>query len=187
MDNYIFKSYISNGDYNTERGQYEEAVNLYTKAIQIEPQNAEGFFKRAGAYGFIALTITERLSVFSGLSAHEINETGYEEALTAEKVIINAALSDYAETIKLAPPNHPYIFIAYANSAMNLAYLKQYEKATDAFTKAIQLEPYIDYSGVDENRRSQFKMQIEGTVAECIDWLQECRNEIENENTSQSS
>jgi len=113
---------------------YEEPIDLFTKAIQLEPGKVASYWCR----GFVQKTYKRKIDDFSkaiqlmGENAESYYIRGYTKLLESD---IEGARQDFSMANELEPGNiEPYI-------KLGLYYtykLKDYSKASDVFTTAIE-------------------------------------------------
>jgi tetratricopeptide (TPR) repeat protein len=175
-----FIDYIRQGDDFFQAQQYEKAKEAYTKAIHIEPTNIGGYFARAEAYSMLARPYTQRLTELSELAFSIENKNKLDKTIIEETSIQEKELSDYAEVIKHAPPNHPFIFQARGSRGMIFMYNRKYKQAIDEFNEAIKLEPHINYDFVNEDARSEYKNVVKDLNKDILECSQDCKQELEN-------
>lgn len=119
------------GEKLEQRGDFEQAIKVYTKAISLKPNSAEAYFRRGGCYS----------SWF--YSDHNNSQFG------ANSISINyiqSALADYTKAIELNPYNLDYYFnraLLYKDDEKKLSdYRKMVELTTAKIAKAPDITSY---------------------------------------------
>ena len=127
------EEYISRGVEAVQRGQYLDAIENFTKAIELKPDCAEAYYDRGLAYHNL---VYHSLAYFS-------------------KGEYAQAIQDYTKAIELKPD------YAEAYYARGSAYGSQDEnyRAVQDFTKAIELKP--DYAEAYAARGGNYNIQGE--------------------------
>ena len=121
--------------------KYEDAVKIYTEAIDIKPDSAEAYYNRSLAYR------SSDKSFQDINKAIELN-TNYAKAyyqrgwIYYEQKNYDAAIKDFDKTIELEPNN----FRFYENRGMIYCDIKNYDAAIRDLSKAIELNPRADVS-----------------------------------------
>ncbi|MFH1440728.1 MAG: tetratricopeptide repeat protein [Candidatus Omnitrophota bacterium] len=141
-------NYINRGLTSQIRGDYEQAISDFTKAIEINPNDAHGYNNRGLIYE-IKGSYDQAIADFN--KAIEINpdfEGPYCNRGNTYFDIGNydQALADFSKDIEL----HPNSSIAYYGRANTYMHRGSYEQAIFDFTKAITITP--DYAEAYCNR-----------------------------------
>lgn len=147
--------YYNRGQFlSMQRGDYEAAINDYTRAMEIDPNNSEPLIIRGKTYFVMANSekykgrqrelfdkairdYTESISKF-GSSARTKSE-----ALSSRGTAYGAvgrfdeSINDLTEAIKLYPQNKT----AYSNRAVAYLNIKQYEKALSDYQEYLKIDP----------------------------------------------
>ena len=118
---------------------YDVAIEYYTKAIEVNPDNAESYAKRGnakfllGKYNEAVLDYTKaieldpnRANLYYNRGLAKANLNAYEEVL-----------EDYTKELEINPNNSN----AYLNRGTTRVLLGQYDSAIEDFSKVIELEP----------------------------------------------
>ena len=129
--------YQGNAKFSSEK--YEEAIEDYTKAIELNPQLAEAYYNRGLAKSRLgqneeaiknydqAIELNPQLAEAycnRGIAKNRLRE--YEEAI-----------KDFNQAIELNPQDAK----AYYNRGISKYYLEEYEEAIKNYNKAIELNP----------------------------------------------
>lgn len=126
-----------------DEGRNEDAIQEYTKAIEIDPRSAAAYNNRGNVYGDLeqyekAIEDYNKAIELEPDDALAYNNRGiiYDDLEQYEK-----ALEDYNKAIELDPGYAD----AYSNRGVTYKKLKQYEKAISDYDKAIELNPgYVE-------------------------------------------
>jgi tetratricopeptide (TPR) repeat protein len=122
-----------------EKGQYDEAISNYTKALEINPRDAEAYYNRGVVYNRKG-QYDEAISDFT--KALEINardaDAYYNRGIVHNrKSQYNEAISDFSKALEINP--------RYADAYYNrgIAYNKkgQYDQAISDYNKALEINP----------------------------------------------
>ncbi|OBQ01569.1 serine protease [Anabaena sp. AL09] len=132
-------TYADRGGAYVTLKEYKLAINDYTQAIQLNPQNAEYYAIRGGIYSFLkeykqaiddytqAIKIDHKKAIyydFRGLAYLQLKD--YKQAI-----------ADYTQAIQLDPKNATY----YGGRGFAYFQLKDYKQAIDDYTQAIKIDP----------------------------------------------
>jgi len=121
------------------RGCNQEAVRLYTKAIEIDPNFADAYFNRGLAYADMQ-NYTQAIKDYT--KAIEINpdyaEAYYNRGNTYAQIKEHSlAISDLTKAIEI----NPNYAEAYNNRGNTYFDIKEYFKSISDYTKAIEIDP----------------------------------------------
>ncbi|MBK6772723.1 MAG: tetratricopeptide repeat protein [Ignavibacteria bacterium] len=131
-NNYFYKGY--NAD---ENGNYQDAIDYFTKFINLFPDKKEGYYNRGTIY-FNLKEYSKAISDYN--SAIEINPVDA-EAYNNRGIVYknqkeyNKAISDYNKAIEI----NPEYADAYNNRGIVYKNLKEYNKAISVTTKLLRL------------------------------------------------
>jgi tetratricopeptide (TPR) repeat protein len=122
-----------------EKGQCDEAISNYTKALEINPRDAEAYYNRGIVYNRKS-QYDEAISDFS--KALKINPR-YGDAyhgrggIYTKRGQYDEAISDYAKALEINPKD------AAAYHRRGIIYTKkgQYDEAISDYTKALEINP----------------------------------------------
>jgi tetratricopeptide (TPR) repeat protein len=131
-----------------EKGNYEKAIEYYTKAIELNPEYLAAYINRGTVYHDIkeyktAIKDYDKAVEINPESAEVYSNRGYSYIRIKE---YEKALRDLDRAIQLKPNHMP----AYNNRGLAYAGLKVNEKAIKNYNKAIELNP--EYSTAYFNR-----------------------------------
>src|SRR6266849_223213 len=133
------RQWIDEGDAHYDAGRYKEAVAAYSRAIELDPRDADIYFNRGSAYHDLkeyrqaitdydrAITLNPTYAVIycsRGNAYHDLKE-------------YRKAIADFDRTIEL-DPNYA---VAYHNQGNAYYALKEYQRAIANFDRAIKLDP----------------------------------------------
>ena len=155
---------IKRGDDFLAAGQYEEAIEEYTDAIEIDPRQAGVYNRRGRAYyewgrydnavadydKAIAIDPDNVSAYIDRGNAHLANHRSFEGG----EENYDRALADYEEAISLSPENA----VAYYNRGLAFQGKDDYARAIADYDRAIELAP--DYAPAHDNRRHAYE-QVE--------------------------
>ncbi|MFZ4591403.1 MAG: FISUMP domain-containing protein [Ignavibacteria bacterium] len=168
MSNFLSKLFGSNKqtavDYN-EQGikkeqsrNYKESINLFTKAIELEPNYSEAYYNRGCSYGHLKDYLKAIADYTKAIELYPLFVYAYYNRGFAylNSQNYSKAISDLTKTIEINP-NY-----AEAYSNRGLAYIQgtqDYSIAILDFTKAIELNP--NYSEAYNNRGMAYAQFLE--------------------------
>ena len=157
-----FWDYIRRGNRAYDEGRLQDAMDEYSKAIEIYPENAGAYYNR----GYI----------YNDLGQHEKAIEDYDKAIELEPNLVKAynnrgyvyndlgqyekAIKDYDKAIELEPSEAK----VYNNRGNVYKNLVQHEKAIEDYTRAIQLNP--QYKKAYLNRAKVYSTIGEEELAE---------------------
>jgi tetratricopeptide (TPR) repeat protein len=132
-------AHVDRANAYAEKGQYDQAISEYTKAIELNPMYAKAYYNRGHTYDKqdqhdeAISDFTEAIEL-NPMYAKAYNSLG---AIYAEKGQYDQAISNCTKAIELNPK------AAYAYRNRGYAYSKQdqYEEAISDYSKAIELNP----------------------------------------------
>ena len=122
-----------------EKGQYDQAITEFTKAIKLEPKLAEVYYNRGVAYGEKG---QDNQAISDYTKAIELNPKfawAYYNRGNAyeEKGHYDQAISDYTKAIELNPRDAD----VYNNRGLVYVEKGQHDQAIADYTRAIELNP----------------------------------------------
>jgi len=178
--------YWNRGQYlRNKEGNYEAALEDYTMAIQIEPDNPELTNSRGKTYFDMAIS-----GKYKGRE-RELSEKGladFNAALskpkikpkTKSEVLINRgaalaslgrleeALADLNAGIELAPDNKN----GYLNRSLTYFHLQRYDKCIEDYTKYLELDPYAPNIWYERGMLRRSLNQVDLAIADLNQCLQ---------------
>ncbi len=123
-----------------KKGQYDQSIVYFNKAIEIEPKFAEAYFNRGFAYqekGQYDKAIPDYNKAIEINPRHDAVYNNRGNAYAARGKY-DKAIADYTEAIELNPMDA----VAYFNRGNTYAEVKgQYDKAISDFNRAIEINP----------------------------------------------
>ncbi len=122
-----------------EKGKYDEAISDYSKALEINPRDAEAYYNRGIVYNRKG-QYDEAISDFS--KALEINQRyalAYQNRGIAHdnKGEYDQAISDYTKALEI----NPKASVAYRQRGNAYFNKREYDSAISEFSKAIDINP----------------------------------------------
>ena len=130
-----------NGEKERNKGNYKEAINLFTKSIQINPNSFKAFFNRAFTFDKIGLynqAICDYTSTITLKPNHSF--CFYNRGITYNKMgDYEKSIYDFTKAIQLEPNKPEFYF----NRACLFKNTKQYQNAINDYTRVISLFPKL--------------------------------------------
>lgn len=125
-------------EYNN-MGQYKNAIDEYTKSVDIEPEKYIAVFNRANTYNNMKQYDLALKDYNIGLSKDSLNAKAICDRgnVYSDMRRYDDAIADYTKAIKI----YPEYSNAYNNRGNVFASLKLYEKAIEDYTMAINFRP----------------------------------------------
>ena len=133
------ETYYTRGVEYLKKGEYEEAIADFNKAIALRPDFAEAYSKRGEAY-YAQKRYKEAIAEYSkaiGLRPDFAEAYSNRGAAYFAQRNYEQAIADFNEAIKLKPDDAT----AYSNRGAAYSAQRNYEKAIDEYGKAIKLKP----------------------------------------------
>jgi len=192
------EAYSNRGIAYAKLNKYEQAIEDFSKAIELNPDDAEAYYNRGLAYAKLneheqAIEDYGKAIKLNPNYAEAYNNRGVAYAKLNEH---EQAIKDYDETIKLNPNDAA----AYNNRGAAYAELNKYERAIEDYGKAIELNPnyaeaygnrgiaYSEIHRYEESARDLKKAGIlflhsgrEEYAVETFSFCFKLRNKIEND------
>src|SRR5271166_5902962 len=131
--------FYTRGDTHIERGEYDQALAVYTEAIRLNPNDAMAFNERAfvydkkGDYDRAIADSTEAIRL-NPKFAKAFNNRGF---AYKNKGDYERAIADYTEAIRL----NPKLAEAFNNRGIAYDHKEDYQRAIADYTEAIHLNP----------------------------------------------
>ena len=138
----------------SDLGQYENAIDNYTKAIQLDPDYAKAYLNRGNAYDDLDQYQRAIQDYDKAIQLDPDNAFAYLNRGAAYEHLgqYATALEDYDKAIQLDPDDAMACF----NRGISYHQLSGYATAIDNYTKAIQLD--LDYATAYFNRGYSYRM-----------------------------
>ena len=135
--------YAKRGDDQFRFGRYQAAIDDYTQAIKIEPNDARYYYARAMAEGMSGADDAEwsDLDTVAHLNPHFAGVYNARGAIKQKRGDLDGAISDFTSAINLAPQS----FKHYCNRGLVKYEKGELEGAAHDFLQASQLEPSDPY------------------------------------------
>lgn len=130
--------WFENGNVYFDKKQYDRAIADYSKAIQLDPNDAMAYYNRGIAYYFKGQYDRAIADYNKGIALDPNNAIAYNYRGIAYdfKGQYDKAFKDYNKAIQLDPN---YVF-AYSNRGIAYKNKGQYDRAFKDYNKAIQLD-----------------------------------------------
>lgn len=122
------QAYIERGKSLSEEGRYLEAVDNFSAAVELEPQNADAYFLRGRAHYDYACQVVKDATGGAPENVAFLPDEAVQH--------LEQAVGDYTSAIELDPQNPK----AYNNRANAYASLGQEEGALDDYNSALELD-----------------------------------------------
>ena len=122
-----------------EKGQYQEAINSFKKAISLNPSESENFRGLSASYSALkqydeAITAAKRAIELKPDNANAYNALGI---AYSRKKQFNEALNAYKKAIEIAP-KYAFLYTSTGNLFLERG---DYSRAAEQYEKAISLKP----------------------------------------------
>ncbi|MBD2339578.1 tetratricopeptide repeat protein [Calothrix sp. FACHB-156] len=141
-------NYVNMGDKSFEQGESDTAIINYNQALQLNPDNADIYYKRG--------MVRYHLGDYEGAIADytqviQIN-FNYTKAYTQRGLAryqlkdYQAAIEDYTQAIRI----NPDVALTYMNRADARSHIGDHQGAIEDYTQAIKINP--NYAVADKNR-----------------------------------
>ena len=165
--------YVNRGHKYRELKQYDQALADYTKAIQLDPGNAEAYHHRGTTYHELkqydrALPDLTKAIQLDPSNLHRYN---YRAFTYVELKQYDQALADYTKAIQLGLSNVQ----EYRYRGDLYRILKQYDQALADFTNIVQLDPsdVAAYETLERTHREKGDRQAANKVQQKLSELHE--------------
>lgn len=157
------EAYLKKGRIYRRMEKYEEAIEAYTKAIELDPNVSEAYNNRGATY----YVMGEYEKAIEDYSQAIKNDPDFSQAYNNRGVVYyergeyEKAIKDYIKAIEL----NPNYSRAYSNKGAAHNKLREYEKAIEDCTKAIELNPNLSKAynnrGAAYNEMGEYEKAIE--------------------------
>ena len=144
-EEYFDKAY----DYE-KNGEYQLAIDNYTKCLRVDPDYADAYYNRGLAYGKGLYNLEDAISDFTRAIRIDPDYTNayYNRGFAYDELgNYEDAIADYTRAIRIDPD---YADAYYNRGTVYGRYLGNYEDAIADFTRAIRIDP--DYANAYANR-----------------------------------
>jgi len=158
--------FIQQGWEQAEKGNYEEAIRYFTKAIDLNPLDAESYYSRGTAYFHKG---QNNEAILDYTKALEINpgdaKVYYNRGIACyKKDQYDQAISDFSKALEMNPNNAE----AYYNRGATRYKKGQHDQAISDFKKAFEIDPnnprylvtYIDHEIAYFEDKGQYDQAI---------------------------
>ena len=155
-------NYNKIGDEYYFKNDFNKAIEYYTKAIEVDPDNAEYYCNRGVSYNWLkeyekAIEDKSKAIELDPDNAEYYYSRGVSYGWLKE---YEKAIEDKSSAIRLEPDDAKY----YYSRGSNYHKLKEYEKAIADYSKAIELEPdnakYYFNRGTSYNWQKEYEKAI---------------------------
>lgn len=136
------EEYVARGDGFVKDGHFQKAINAYTKAVTLNPDNLQAYASRGAAYFFngqFGLAEDDFVRVIEKNPYHGPAYSAYASALAAQGNYTDA-LSILEVAIRLEPEKVENYFTRAGVQFM----LGQYAKAVQDYTKVLSMQPAVE-------------------------------------------
>jgi tetratricopeptide (TPR) repeat protein len=133
------ESHYAKGQLFRDRGDYNTAITEYTKAIELDPNNAE-YYKKRGEVYYLKNDYDSAIADCTQVIKLDPNNAGFyynRGVVYYLKNDYDSAIADYTQAIKLDPNDAEF----YYNRGNVYFGKKDYDSAIADYTKAIKLDP----------------------------------------------
>lgn len=137
--NELAHKHFWNGIRKTQKGDFQNAIKDYDKAIELNSNSGEYYFRRAFAYGMIG-NLSSALRDYNSAINYKFSlpETFYNRGLIFYRMkSYQAAIWDFDKSLELNTENYSTFY----NRGITYFQINEYEKAYTDFSQAIKLNP----------------------------------------------
>ena len=132
--------FVKLGDEHLTKGEYDAALSAYSQALQIQPYDADIYYKRGNAYYSLedypaAITDYLRAININPNYIQAYNKSGNARYYLGD---YEGAIADYTHVIK----NNPDDAFAYRNRAYVRSYIGDNQGAIEDYTEVIRINPH---------------------------------------------
>jgi tetratricopeptide (TPR) repeat protein len=133
--------YVKLGDECCDKGQYEAAINSYNKASQLNPKDANTYYKRADARYSLGDYEGAIVDFFQAITINPNYAKAYNRSGNARYHLgdYEGAIADYTQAIKINPNDA----VAYRNRADARFHIGDNQGAIEDCNQAIKINPYL--------------------------------------------
>jgi len=159
------KTHFNSGKTNYDKKDYDKAIVNFTEAIRLDPNYAEAYSYRAGAY-YGKKDYDKAIADYTELIRLKPDASSYSNRAGAYylKKDYDKAIADYTEAARLKPDANTYKDRAVAYNSKG-----DYDKAIADYTEAIRLKPdsstYSGRAGIYDNKKDYDKAIADYTEA----------------------
>ena len=136
----LSEDHYSKGTYYAKDGQYENAIQEFDQAIQLDPDHSKAYYNRGISYFYLGQDQTAINDYTKAIQLNPDDADAYNNRGVSYENLgqYQTAINDYTKAIQL----DPYDASAYYNRGISYSALGQDQTAINDYTKAIQLDPY---------------------------------------------
>jgi tetratricopeptide (TPR) repeat protein len=159
-----FKDWFDAGVLHAEKRDWDKAIEAYTEAIKISPNDSEAYRRRASAYIGKMMYDKANEDCNAALKLNRDNAYAYNErgVCFSVKGDFKAALEDYNEALRLKPAEP--IFLSGRAFVYNA--LKEFDKALGDADAAIKISPNDAFSWNERGLAYFWKKQYDKALAD---------------------
>ncbi|OUL23694.1 tetratricopeptide repeat protein [Nostoc sp. 106C] len=139
--------YVNLGDKSFEQGESDTAIINYNQALQLNPHNAEVYYKR-GMVRYHLGDYEGAIADYTQVIQINLNHTkAYNQRGLARYQLgdYQAAIEDYTQALRI----NPHFAVTYRNRADARSHLGDHQGAIEDYTQAIKINPH--YAITDKN------------------------------------
>jgi tetratricopeptide (TPR) repeat protein len=139
--------YVNLGDKSFEQGESDTAIINYNQALQLNPHNAEVYYKR-GMVRYHLGDYEGAIADYTQVIQINLNHTkAYNQRGLANYQLgdYQAAIDDYTQALRI----NPHVAVTYRNRADARSHLGDHQGAIEDYTQAIKINPH--YAITDKN------------------------------------
>jgi serine/threonine protein kinase/Flp pilus assembly protein TadD len=142
INNKLPAVHVTLGIIQQATGRYDEAVNSYRRALELDPVNADAYRGLARAYSYLGSTDEAEETFKRSIRLRPSYWDGYNHlgGFYLEQAKYKEAIQPYEKVIELIPNSS----LGYSNLAIVYYYLEDYPKAIELFEKAAENESRYD-------------------------------------------
>ncbi|MFC2122097.1 tetratricopeptide repeat protein [Bacteroidota bacterium] len=165
--------YFKQGFDHYEKGEYEKAIEDYSEAIRLYPQDFAAYYNRGLAYSDLeqferaiedydeAIRILPQYAKYYGSRGDAYARLGFLDASETGRLrLLLRAIEDYSEAIRL----DPQFAEAYYNRGYVRSFLTQLEKAIEDYSEAIRLDPQFAEAYYERGYAHSLLTQLEKAI-----------------------
>ena len=122
--------------------QFSDAAEAFTRAVEMDPDNAEAYNHRGVARAYMG-KIDDAISDYTRalqIKPELVGALNNRGSAYYQKKLLNQAISDYSKAIEI----NPYLAEAYSNRGTAWASKGDYFRAIRDYTQALEANPYFD-------------------------------------------
>ena len=181
LDPQYSEAYLNRGLAWAGKGEFTQAIANYTKALELNPRESNAYLHRGVAWarkGDLDRAIADYTKALE-LTPKDGRAYYHRGAAWAEKGDLDRGLSDAAKALELEPNNKAYVGLVTALQArmatgaegrvqqgVSLLQAGQYDKAIEAFSKALELDPHYGEAYMNRGLAWAGKGELDQAIAD---------------------